>query len=428
MNTEFDPAKIDFFTDATVAADSNPYFDHMLANHPVWREPQYGVVIVTGYEAALEVYHHPEIYSSINRTAGPVLDLPFELAGDDLTDLLEQNRQCFPENDQLVTFDPPMHTDHRALLTGLITPKRLKENEDFLARTADRFLDELLPRGQCQFIREYARRYAVLAVADLLGVPESDRPMLTELLTTTRPALGDPTLRVSRHNRLEAVYGYFIEKISGRRANPREDVLTGMALATFPDGTLPEPVHVARIASNLFTAGGETTVQLLGVALARIAEDEALQETLRADTALIPRFVEETLRIEAPIKGSFRLTKVPTVIGGLDVAPGTVVLLLNGAAGRDPRVFDRPADFDAKRPNARQHLAFGRGLHTCPGAPLARAETVLSIRRMLERTSRIWIDPEQHGPAGDRRWQLISGYKFRGHKRLFLRYEEREAG
>jgi cytochrome P450 len=90
-------------------------------------------------------------------------------------------------------------------------------------------------------------------------------------------------------------------------------------------------------------------------------------------------------------------------------------------------MFTRPAEFDVKRPNARQHLAFGRGIHTCPGAPLARAETVLSIQRILERTKRIWIDEEHHGPAGDRRWQLISGYKFRGHKRLYLRFEEREA-
>lgn len=423
---EFDPAKIDFFTDETVAADSDPYFDHMLASYPVWREPKYGVVIVTGYEEALEVYHHPEIYSSINRTAGPVLvDLPVELAGDDLTDILEQYREYFPENDQMVTFDPPMHTDHRALLMGLITPKRLKENEDFLRSTADRLLDDLLPKGQCQFIREYARPYAVLSVADLLGVPESDQPLLLDALTTTRTGLGDLKLRVSYHNRLEAVYDYFIEKIEERRASPRDDVLTGMARATFPDGTLPEPVHVARIASNLFAAGGETTVQLFGLALARLADDQELQDALRADPALVPRFIEETLRISAPIKGSFRLTKRPTVLGGLDVAPGTVVMLLHGAAGRDPRMFDQPAEFDVKRPNARQHLAFGRGIHTCPGAPLARAETVISIQRMLERTERISIDEEQHGPADDRRWQLIPGYKFRGHKRLFLRFEER---
>lgn len=425
---KIDPMEIDYFTDAEVAADSVPYFDHMLANHPVWREPKYGVVIVTGYEEALQVYHQPEVYSSINRTGGPVLDLPVELVGDDLTDILEQYREYFPSNDQLVTFDPPMHTDHRALLMGLITPKRLKENEEFLARTADRFLDELLPLGECEFIWQYAKRYAILAVADLLGVPEADHPMLIDLLATKQgPMLGNLKLQVSRHNSLERLYDYFIEKIQERRANPTGDILTGMSLATFPDGTLPEPVDVARIASNLFAAGNETTVQLLGIALARIAEDQPLQDLLRRDTTLIPRFIEETLRLEAPIKGSFRLTKVPTTIGGLELAPGTVVLLLHGAAGRDPRMFDDPGRFDVGRKNARQHLAFGRGIHTCPGAPLARAEAVFSIRRILERTERIEISQEHHGPADARRWDLMPSYKFRGHNHLHLKYTEREA-
>ncbi|MFD7206590.1 cytochrome P450 [Streptomyces sp. NPDC059893] len=425
---EMDPTQIDYFTDAEVAADAAPYFDHMLAHHPVWREPKYGVVIVTGYEQALQVYHQPEVYSSINRTGGPVLDLPVELAGDDLTDLLEQYRECFPQNDQMVTFDPPLHTDHRALLMGLITPKRLKENEGFLKRTADRFLDELLPAGKGDYIWDYAKRYAVLAVADLLGVPEADHAMLIELLATEAPILGNLQLQAAaHHNSLERLYDYFIEKIEERRANPTGDILTGMALATFPDGTLPEPIHVARIASNLFAAGNETTVQLLGVSLARIAEDPALQDLLRQDTALIPKFIEEALRIEAPIKGSFRLTKVATTIGGLDLAPGTVVLLLHGAAGRDARVFDNPAEFDVRRPNARQHLAFGRGIHTCPGAPLARAEAVFSIQRLLERTQSITVSEEHHGPAGERRWDLMESYKFRGHKHLHLQFSERKA-
>lgn len=420
---------IDYFTDEAVAADSAPYFDRMLAEHPVWRDPAYGCVMVIGYTEALEVYHHPEIYSAINRTVGPVLDLPFELTGDDLTDLLEENRHHFPDSDQLVTFDPPRHTDHRALLMGLITPKRLKENEGFLRATSDRFLDELLPKGECQFIREYARRYAILAVADLLGVPEEDRPVLVEILTARgkdRPKLGGHTLKVATSSPLEGIYDYFIDAIAERRARPAGDVLTGMALATFPDGTLPEPVHVARIASNLFAAGRETTVQLLGIGLARIADDPELQERLRADLTLVPRFTEECLRIEAPIKGSFRLTKVATTLGGLDLAPGTVVMVLHGGAGRDPRVFECPAEFDIQRANARQHLAFGRGLHTCPGAPLARAEAVITIRRFLERTERIWLDEAKHGPAGDRRWDLMAGYKFRGHKRLHLRYTEKK--
>jgi cytochrome P450 len=425
---EIDPTEIDYFTDAAVAADAVPYFDHMLANHPVWRESKYGVVIVTGYEEALQVYHQPEVYSSINRTGGPVLDLPVELVGEDLTELLEKYRSYFPTNDQIVTFDPPMHTDHRALLMGLITPKRLKENEEFLKRTADRFLDELLPAGRCEYIWEYGKRYAVLAVADLLGVPESDHPMLIELLATRQgPMLGNLQLQTAHHNSLERLYDYFVEKIRQRRESPADDILTGMALATFPDGTLPEPIQVARIAANLFAAGNETTVQLLGISLARIAEDQALQDLLRENTALIPKFIEETLRLEAPIKGSFRLTKVATSIGGLDLAPGTVVLLLHGAAGRDARIFENPAEFDVARANARQHLAFGRGIHTCPGAPLARAEAVFSIQRLLERTERIRISDEKHGPADNRHWDLMPSYKFRGHNHLYLEYTERKA-
>ncbi|MGW3312952.1 cytochrome P450 [Streptomyces sp. NPDC001073] len=424
---DIDPNEIDYFTDAAVAADAVPYFDHMVANHPVWREDKYGVVIVTGYEEALQVHHQPEVYSSINRTGGPVLDLPVELVGDDLTDLLEQHRKYFPTNDQIVTFDPPMHTDHRALLMGLITPKRLKENEDFLRSTADRFLDELLPTGGCDYIWDYSKRYAVLAVADLLGVPVEDHPMLIDLLATQQgPMLGNLKLQTAHHNSLERLYDYFVRTVEARRSAPTGDILTGMAQATFPDGSLPEPIEVARIASNLFAAGNETTVQLLGISLARIAEDTELQDLLRRETALIPKFIEEELRVEAPIKGSFRLTKRATAIGGLDLAPGTVVLLLHGAAGRDGRIFDNPAVFDAKRPNARQHLAFGRGIHTCPGAPLARAEAVFSIKRLLERTESIRISEEHHGPAGDRRWDLMPSYKFRGHTHLHLEYTVKE--
>ncbi|WAH97407.1 cytochrome P450 [Arthrobacter sp. MMS18-M83] len=425
---DIDPTKIDFFTDPETAKTAEPYFDYMLANHPVWREPKYGVVIVTGYEEALQVYHQPEVYSSLNRTGGPVLDLPVELVGDDLSELLEKYREYFPNNDQIVTFDPPVHTDHRTLLMGLITPKRLKENEDFLKRTADRFLDGIIPRGNCDFIWDYAKGYTILAVADLLGVPEEDHPMLLELLASAPgPVLGNLELQASHHSSIEKLYDYFVAKIEERRNDPKEDVITGMALATFPDGSLPEPLEVARIASNMFAAGQETTVQLMGIALQRIAEDQDLQGLLRREPSLIPKFIEETLRIEAPIKGSFRLTKVATSIGGHDLSPGTVVMLLHGASGRDPRLFDNPAEFDIERANARQHLAFGRGIHTCPGAPLARAEAVFSIQRFLERTERMWISEEHHGPKDAREWDLIRSYKFRGHNKLFLEYTPKEA-
>lgn len=104
------------------------------------------------------------------------------------------------------------------------------------------------------------------------------------------------------------------------------------------------------------------------------------------------------------------------------------MLLLHGAAGRDARMFDNPRDFEVRRANARQHLAFGRGIHTCPGAPLARAEAVFSVQRLLDRTERIEISAAHHGPAGDRHWDLMPSYKFRGHNHLYLTYTKRQAG
>lgn len=427
--TNPDPTEVDFFTDEAVAAKAEPYFDHLLATEPVHLEPRYGVVMVTGYEEALEVYLQPDVYSSINRTGGPVVGAPFPLEGDDLTELLEKHRSFFGANDQIVTFDPPVHTAHRSVLMGLITPKRLKENEQFLKDTADHFLDELLPLGRCEFIWDYAKRYTILAVADLLGVPVEDHAMLLGIMATEpAPVLGNLELKpTSGHSGIERLYDYFVARIEERRREPKQDVLTGLALATFPDGTLPQPIEVARIAANLFSAGQETTVQLLGISVARIAEDQELQARLRAEPALVPRFIEETLRIEPPIKGSFRLTKKATTLGGLDLPPGTNVMLLHGAAGRDPRIFEEPAVFDVDRPNARQHLAFGRGIHTCPGAPLARAEVVFTLQRLLARTTSIRIDEEHHGPAEDRSWDLIRSYKFRGHTHLHLEYDEAQA-
>jgi cytochrome P450 len=199
-------------------------------------------------------------------------------------------------------------------------------------------------------------------------------------------------------------------------------VLTALATTTFPNGALPEVIDVVRIAANVFAAGQETTVRLLGTALQLIGERPDLQQLLRARRDLIPAFVEETLRIEAPVKGDFRLARRPTTVAGVDIPAGVTLMVLNGAANRDPRQFPDPSEFRVDRDNAREHLAFGRGVHSCPGGSLARMETRVSIERLLERTAEIDISEAHHGPVGARRYQYMPTYILRGLTELHLEF------
>ena len=200
-------------------------------------------------------------------------------------------------------------------------------------------------------------------------------------------------------------------------------MLTGLATATFPDGSMPEVGDVVRVATNLFSAGQETTVRLLSTALKVMAEQPEIQRQAARGPQPLPNFIEECLRIESPVKGDFRLSRVPTTVGEVAIGAGCTLMVINGAANRDPRRFEDPDTFDPERKNARQHLAFGRGIHSCPGAPLARAETRVGLERLLDRTTDIRISEAHHGPAGDRRYQYIPTYILRGLTELHLEFD-----
>jgi cytochrome P450 family 150 subfamily A5 len=414
---------VDFFRDSTFVADPYPYFDFLRAQCPARREPHHDVMMVTGYDEAVAVYHDTATFSSCNSVTGPFPGFPVPLEGDDVSDLIEQYRDQLPMSDQLPTLDPPVHTAHRALLMRLITPKRLKENETFMWRLADRLIDEFVANGECEFVSEFASPFALLVVADLLGVPEDDHPMFRTRLAAKRPEhVVGSTDRAMAHNPLEFLYERFSDYVEDRRREPRADVITGLATATFPDGSLPDVIDVVRIAANLFAAGQETTVRLLASALQLLAERPDLQQRLRDERDRIPNFAEETLRYESPVKGDFRLARVSATVAGVDLPAGTTMMVCNGAANRDPRRFPEPNEFLVDRANARQHLAFGHGIHTCPGAPLARAEARVSVERLLDRMDDITISEAQHGPADARRYEYAPTYILRGLTRLHLQF------
>ncbi len=422
MATDFDD--VDFFSDESLNEDPYPYFEHLRSQCPVAPIARHGVLAVTGHDEASDIYRDPETFSSCNSVVGPFAPFPVPLEGDDIGGIIEQYRDQLPMNEHMVTMDPPQHTRERALLMRLITPKRLKENEEFMWRLADRQLDEFIADGRCEFIGTYTQPFAMLVVADLLGVPEEDHGRFRRFFGLTGSS-GELGSEGSEHVTLNALAGldeYFAAYVEDRRRDPRHDVLTDLALAKYPDGTTPEVTAVVRTATFLFAAGQETTARLLATGLKYLAEDSALQDDLRANKDRIPDFVEEVLRIESPVKADFRLARRATSVGGVDIPAGTPVMLLNGAANRDPRNFECPSEFRLDRPNVREHVAFGRGVHSCPGGPLARAEARISLERILDRMRDIRLSETHHGPPGARHFEYEPTWVLRGLHELHLEF------
>ena len=406
---------LDFFTDKSPVDDPYEYYD-AIRRCPVRREPVHGVVMVSGYDGAVAVQRDAEQnFSVCNVVSGPWSGIPIENDSDDISDLIEQHRHTLPLSDYFVSFDPPKHTAHRSLLNRLFTPKHLKSNEDFLWRLADEQLDRFVAEGKCEIIIDYSFPFTMFAIANLLGVPEADYERFGRAPTSSR-------LKGEQRNFVGAKDEWFVEYIEDRRREPRDDVLTELALAKFPDGSTPDAIDVARVATFMFAAGQGTTVDLLSAAMLMLAERPDLQEQLRADRSLIPAFIEEMLRFESPIKSNFRMARRTTRIGDLDVKAGTSVLVMNGAANRDPCPFDEPNEFRLDRPNMLQHIAFGRGIHSCPGAPMARAEARISVERILGRMADIRLSEAEHGPAGDRRLKWDRTFLFRRLKELHLEF------
>ncbi|MFN3001772.1 cytochrome P450 [Mycolicibacterium wolinskyi] len=417
--TDFD--NVDFFTDAALIPDPYPYFDHLRSKCPVTQATPFDVLAVTGYDEALAVYKDPA-FSSCVSVAGPFSGLPFGPGdSDDVSDLIEQHRGQVPMAEHITSQDPPLHTRTRGLLSRLITPKRLKENEDFMWRLADQQLDTFIEKGGCEFLADYAKPFSLLVIADLLGVPHDDHDEFKSVFALeTVGELGKDA--PTSHNPLEWLNDKFYAYIEGRRRSPREDVLTELAQAKHEDGSTPDVEDVMNLSTFLFAAGTETTTKLVSSAVRFIGDNPGIEKELRDDRSKIPAFLEETLRLESPVKSHFRMARTTTKIGEVEVPAGTTVMLLPGACNRDERKFDDPNMFRPDRPNVREQIAFIRGAHSCPGAPLARTEGRISLNRILDRMSDITISEEHHGPPGNRNYTYEPTFIMRGLSELHITF------
>ena len=291
-----------------------------------------------------------------------------------------------PNEYTMLLLDPPDHTRLRALVRKAFTPKAVNALESRIRSMMRVLLDEIDDPGAFDLMQAVAWPLPVMVIAEMLGIPADDRAQF-RIWSAQRARLLEPT--ISRRERRageaasRAFDAYFRPIIEERRAEPRDDIVSALVRAQ-DEGTQLSERETLNMLRLLLVAGNETTANLIGNGvLALLRHPEQLQR-LREDPSLIPRAVEELLRFDAPAQADFRRVLADCEVSGYPLRKRDNVLLLLGAANRDPEVFEHPDQLDVGR-NQGLHLSFGSGIHHCLGAPLARLEGRIVLEMLLDR-------------------------------------------
>lgn len=412
----------DYFTDPDVLLDPYQYFDEMRPRGPICQLESHDCLLVTGFEECVEVLRNPRDFSSLNSLASSAFPLPFSPEGPDISEQLEANRNKYVGGDLVVTYDDKRHSDVRSLISLMFTPARLKANETFMREYAAQLVSKAVAEGKCELVHEIATPYVTMVIADLMGVPAEDRLLFEEKI-----AQGQTVGSIEHSDSptdMSTVYfiaEYMARYLQDRAEKPKGDLLSELANAAYPDGAKPDLAELISLSTFMFAAGQDTSAKLICNAMRYVVDVPDLQRQLRNDRALVPWMIEEVLRLEGSSKATHRVARRDTKIGDIKVPAGKQVIVALAAANRDPRRWGGDAsEFRLKREGVRQHIAFGRGTHTCAGAPLARAEVATIFNSFFDLTSNISISEVAHGKPGQRRYQFEPSFIIRGMDSLNL--------
>jgi cytochrome P450 len=298
-----------------------------------------------------------------------------------------------------VNLDPPDHTVYRRIVMNAFRPARIRQMEQSIITTVTDVMDSFADQSEVNVVHDFAIPVQVYIIADILGVARSDFRLFREWSDAWFVGLA---LSVSEEEHLEAaekiveLQHYLMARIRERREKPGEDVLSDFLDARFGGDRPLTDLEVLAMAENVLVAGHETTSNSIAAGLHRLASEPDLQRRLRQDPTAIAKFVEELLRTEAPVQMMPRYATQDTVLGGVAIPKGAVVMVAFASANRDAAKFADGESFNFDRPNASRHLTFGSGIHTCVGSPLAKLVLTNTFRLVLERYSGLrLVDPQE---------------------------------
>jgi cytochrome P450 len=288
-----------------------------------------------------------------------------------------------------------MHALHRNTVFPELVAKRMTELEPDIIDIANGCVTQAIRKETVDFMSEIGNVVPISMISRLIGFHDSDLDQLLGAAVDSTAMLGS-TLPFEELIELVArtgeIQAWIADQLSFARKKPGEDLLGAVARGV--NGSVFTDFEANVILHTLLSAGGESTTSLLGNAVRLLAEDQELQAHLRRNPEQLPAFIEEALRLESPFRYLMRSVPKDTTLGRVDIPAGSTVLLLWGAANRDSVQFERPDEVDLQRQVPRRHVAFGRGIHHCVGAPLARIEALNVLTVLLEGTSSITLDSE----------------------------------
>lgn len=388
-------------TDDAVAADPAPTLDAIRDQGLLLRG---SLLCATAHHDAANAILRSDDFG----VAGGHGELP--TGGRRLFDRLAKGSPAGPlDPPSLLAIDPPDHNRIRRQVSRAFTARAVARLEERVDEVADQLLDQIADRGPTvDLIADYASWLPLAVIADVLGVPEAEQPRLLELGNRAAVLL-DPGLAWAVYADAEAavaeLHQWFDVHLEKLRHAGGDDVLSTLVTSTDADNL--DHTELRTLALLLLGAGFETTVNLIGNAVALLDAHPDQRDALIADPSGWANAVEEVLRFDPPVQSTLRQAYVDTTVCGEPVAAGQGVVVILAGANRDPAVFEHPHRFDVTRHNADAHLSFSSGIHFCLGAGLARLEAQVALRKLYER----FPDLAVAGPGTRRDTKILRGYE-----------------